>query len=258
MPETYEILDKQEDSNGNVQSYLVFWKDSGETERRSGNAFNQLLIEEELGDFIHSDEALKVSEDPEIIVQSRSNEHSFLLQLNGDIVETMPNTSADVLQGVKEAIDGDSSALEEIYTDIRSNNVRRDVINSLIYIFDDDKYRIDIVTNGWLIDDFFLVTWDAGLYSTERGPEESTLKRQNNEIVEADSNNEFFDLDRTEDVETDSVTLDGDEYLLTEREVLFLSKVEWLLDGPKYHPNNEHWGWLHHNKTSLDVSKYFE
>jgi hypothetical protein len=252
-PEQYEILDRQEDSNGDVQSYLLHWKESGRTERKAATPTNKLLIDEGLYDFLNNSEAIKVNEDPEIIVSSRSNEHSYLLRVDGDVVETTPHMSQDVLEGIDAAIDGNERHLLDVYQEIRANHVRQDVINALVHIFGEDRHRIQRVANGWLIDGFFVITWDAGLYSTQRGPEEDTMVRQGQEVVEADSSHEFVELDLTNGIESEEVTLDGDKYLLTEREMLFLAKAEWVLNGPKYHPNKSYWMDLHYNYTDLDI-----
>lgn len=252
-PEQYEILDTQEDSSGEVQSFLIYWPETGATERRAGNAHNKLLFQSGLYDFLHASEAIRVNEDPEIIVSSRSNEHSYLLRVKGDVVETTPHMSQDVLEGVDAAIDGNEQPLLDVYQDIRENHVRQDVINALVHLFGQDRHRIQRVANGWLIDGFFVITWDAGLYSTQRGPEEETMVRQGQEVVEADSSHEFVELDLTSNIESEEVTLDGETYLLTEREMLFLAKAEWVLNGPKYHPNKEYWFDLHYNYTDLDI-----
>lgn len=203
---------------------------------------DELPFEGGLHDFLAGEEALILSEaEPEVMIAPTSNEYCFILRVNGDTVETTPKQAEDVLRGIKDAaVDREFEKLVELYDEIRASQVRRDVINALHSTFDESE-RIERTPSGWLVDEFYIVDWSASMYAKTDNPDEADVKRSGSGVVEMDKSFEFVQLRMTRDVEPVTVSIGGEAFRLTEREMLFLAKINWLLDRRHYHPDREFW-----------------
>lgn len=244
----YTVADVSYDQDGEIEQFLLFWE-NGEPDTLRATPENVLLYDPEdelpmeggLQDFFDGESAIRVATDPTIIVSQSGDEYSYLLSINGSTVETTPNQADVLLDGVYESISEDNSnPLTELHRSILQNQVRRYVVNALHRTFG-ESHRIDIVANGWLVDEFYLVDWNANLYSNENDPDEDDYIRENGEAVETDTSYELVRLNKSMSSPTETVKIDGDEMTLTEREMLFLAKVMWLLDRRHYHPDEDFW-----------------
>jgi len=255
MSDVNTIIDKSFDHETGELLQFTIIDDSGQPQLIKANSENILLydplddlpLENGLYGFFEGEDALLLSEDPEIVVAPTSNEYCYLLKYNGRSVETTPKQSEDVLAGVKDAIiDEEMDNLLAVFDQIVSNQVRRPVMNALLSTFDQSG-RIDVTDRGWLIDDFYLVNWEASMYLKHNDPDESDYKRGGGSVRETDRAYEFIQLSMTRAIELVEVTVGGDEYRLSEREMLFLSKVKWMLNRRYHHPDQSFWKWSDHH-----------
>lgn len=248
----FTVADKSYNKEtGELEQFLVFWS-GGEPELKRASAENVLLFdpEEELPfengmyEFLNGKEALLLSEDPEIIVAPTGNEYAYILRVRGNTVETTPDQAEAVLQGVLDAAtDSNTDRIMSVYDDIMASSVRRRVINALYHTFDETN-RIEVASNGWLIDEFYLVDWTASIYTKEDDPDEGDYVRSGGQAVKKDDSYEFVHLRmhrNSRELEQIEVTISGDTYRLTEREMLFLAKVKWMLNRRHYHPDIPFW-----------------
>lgn len=235
---------------GELEQFLIFW-DGGEPDTRRATPENVLLFDPEdefpfeggLHDFLSGDKAIQVDDNPDVVVAQTGNEYSYIVAVDGDVIETTPGQAEKVLEAVYEAIaDGNSSKLKGLHNEILSEQVRRSVIDALRPTFD-DSYRISVKDNGWLVDNFFLVDWNGKMYTANSSKE--GYKPSGNTAVERDTTHEFVRLrSNLRQKKTETVILDGNEVELTEREMLFLAKVTWLLNREHYHPNEPFWNYV--------------
>ena len=79
------------------------------------------------------------------------------------------------------------------------------------------------------------------MYAKTDDPDEVDVMRSGSGIVEMDRSFEFVQLNMRRDVEPVEVRINGEVFRLTEREMLFLGKINWLLDRRHYHPDREFW-----------------
>lgn len=202
---------------------------------------NELPFENGMHGFLSGEQAIVLSDDPEVIVAPTNNEYCYILRVRGNTVETTPKQAQEVLQGVKDAaIDKQVSGLISLHDTIRSNQVRRYVVNALHETFE-DSHRINETGSGWLIDDFYLVNWEASMYVKHDDPDEPDVRRSGSDVVETDRSREFVELNIRRDIDPIEVGIGGDTYRLTEREMLFLAKVKWLLNRRHFHPDRPFW-----------------
>jgi hypothetical protein len=122
--------------------------------------------------------------------------------------------------------------------------VRQRLVNALRRTFDDGG-RIEIVSNGWLVDGFFVVDWNAKLYASNDDSDDGDYVREGGTAVKKDTSYEFVRLrHKLTEVDVDDVRVGDDVFSLTEREKLFLAKVTWLLNRRHYHPDASFWNFV--------------
>lgn len=248
----YEIGDLSYDrETGELTQFLVFWQD-GRPETKIASAENMLLFDPEdempfdggLHEFVSGEQVLKLSEEPLVLVSQTANEYSYIIQHGSTTIETTPEDADRVLRGIYEAVANENlSKIEDVFRDILSKQVRRSVVNTLRKTFDQHD-RIEVVANGWLVDGYYLVDWNAKMYLRDNDPDEGDYVRSGGGAVKKDTSYEFISFSRTgidRDTEPPDITIDGESVQLTEREMLFLAKVRWLLNRRHYHPDMAFW-----------------
>lgn len=204
---------------------------------------DELPFENGMREFLSGNEALVLQENsPTIMVAPTTNDYCYIIRVGDNTVETTPKQAESVLSSIRDAVvDRDVDQLINLYDTIMSSQVRRDVVNALHETFDEFD-RIDKNSNGWLVDDFYLVDWSASMYAKNDDPEEKDKIRGGaSGVKETDKSYEFVQLHLRRDTEPVEVSIDGDFYRLTEREMLFLAKIKWLLNRRAYHPDKPFW-----------------
>lgn len=243
-----EILDRSYDQETKELTQFLVLED-GEPQLKRATAANVLLYDPEdelpfengMYGFLQGDEAIVLSDDPTVIIAPTTSEKCYIIRVRDNTVETTPTQAQKVLEGVKRAaIDGDVDMLLDVYDNIMSKQVRRPVINAIHETFDEQS-RIEISDRGWLIDDFYLVNWEASLYLRHNDPEEGDYKRGGGGVTKTDRSYEFVQLDLHREIDPIEVQINGESYRLTEREMLFLAKVKWLLNRREHHPDKPFW-----------------
>lgn len=249
----FEVLDENRDKeSGELLSFLVI--EDGEPQLKRANPTNTLLYLHEMKEFLSGQHAVIVSEnDPEVIIAPTGNDMAYLIRVNGSTVETTPKQASDVLEALKDAVEADSSmerdaAIDEIvgvYDTIISTQVRRWLVRLLMRTFDDDEQqRIEEHERGWLVDGFYLVDWNANLYTIDDDHDEADHRVSGGTTQAVDRTHEFLKLSPNQSPEAHEVTVNGDSYRVSEREMLFLSKVRFMLDRRYYHNDKPFWSWV--------------
>jgi len=248
----FEILDRNRDQDtGDLLSFLVV--ENGEPVPKKATAENILLYEHGLKEFLSGRHAVIVSDDnPEVIIAPTGNDMAYLLRVNGSTVETTPAQAAEVLEGLKDAVEANNSmeradavdAIVSVYDTIISTQVRRWLVRALQTTFDDvERSRIEEHDRGWLIDGFYLVDWNANLYTVDDDPDEGDYEVGGGGARQVDKSYEFLRLTPQKSPEPMEVKVNGNSYRVSEREMLFLSKVRFMLDRRYYHPDTPFWKW---------------
>jgi hypothetical protein len=254
------IIDKSyNQETGELQQFTII-TDDGQPQLVKANDKNVLLYDPEnelpfddgLYGFLNGDDAILLSQnDPEVIVAPTENEYCYVLRVGGNTIETTPRQAENVLSGVKSAaIDGDIEAIVSVYDDVIANQVRRPVVNKLLGTFEKDD-RIQQTGSGWLIDDFYLVDWEASMYTKNDDPDENDVMRSGSGVVETDRSYEFIEVSIPREIDPIEVGIGGETFRLTEREMLFLSKVKWLLNRREHHADIPFWKWTD-KRASVD------
>lgn len=243
------VIDVSRDRDTGEITQFTIIDESGQPQLVKATPSNVLLydpaddlpFDNGLRSFFEGDEALVLSEEPDVMIAPTSNEYCYVLKVRTNAIETTPNQSDRVLTGIKDAIvNDDPKGLISLHQDIMDSQVRRAVINALRETFEKSD-RIAETPSGWLIDDFYLIDWTASMYTKNDDPDENDVRRSGSGVVETDRSYEFVQGNFQRDSEPVVVGIQGYSYRLTEREMLFLSKATWLLDRREYHPDMPFW-----------------
>jgi len=245
-----EVIDISRDKeSGDIAQFTII-NDTGQPELKKATPENVLLYDPEdklpfdngMRDFLSGNEALVFQDDdPTVMVAPTTNEYCYIVRVGDNTVETTPEQATEALSRIRDAaIDGDVQSLIELYDDIMSKQVRRGVVNALLDTFDESS-RIQKKSDGWLTDGFYLVDWTASMYAKHDDPDENDVIRGGGGVTETDRSYEFVQLSLNRDTEPVEVYIGGESFRLTEREILFLAKVKWLLDRRHYHPDTPMW-----------------
>jgi len=192
--------------------------------------------------FFNDGEALMLSEDdPQLYVVPTEDDNRFAIYYDGKMVETMPKQSVDVLEALYTAvIDKDIRDVLSVYDDIMSSQVRRNVINAIHPTFEESD-RIDVIERGWLIDDLLLIDWSASMYAKHDDPTEPDVVRKGDIVDTVDRSYEFVQLRTSLDITPVTIRIGDTRVRMTEREIMFLAKVRWVLNRRDYHPDVPFW-----------------
>lgn len=173
-------------------------------------------------------------------------------------LQTPPSRADNVLRGVRDAL-SEYSSLERIreeYQWVLKNNIRREVVEPLITMF--PQSSVVPSPEGWHIEGLFVVTWDARVFLLKNESEEGSFKVRGSETVKTDSC-EFISLTPQFDVEEliqsrkNTVTIDGTTHELGELELIFLSKVSWLINYRDNYSDDVFWDVIH---NSIERGRY--
>lgn len=248
----FEILDRNRDKeSGELLSFLVI--ENGEPQLKRATSENILLYEHGMKKFLSGQHAVIVSDDnPEVIVAPTGNDMAYLIRVNGSTVETTPKQASTMLESLKDAVEADNSiernnAIDRmvgLYDTIISTQVRRWLVRTLMTTFEPkERQRLTEDDRGWLIDGFYLVDWNANLYTIDDDHDEPDHKIGGGGTRTVDRTHEFLQLSPSKSPEPHEVSINGNSYRVSEREMLFLSKVRFMLDRRYYHPDKPFWGY---------------
>lgn len=243
-----EVLDRSYDDDGNITQFLLL--EEGQPVTKLATPENLLLYDPEdelpfdggMNDFLSGESALRLSEEPLVVVAQASDVYSYIVNVGGDVIETTPDDAERLLTALYDSIvESDTKSIRDIHANVMSTQVRQNLINTLHRTFD-ESHRVEIAPNGWLVDGFFVVDWNAKLYASNDDPDEGDYVRSGQQAVKKDTSYEFVRLHhRLSDVDVGEVFVNGESYSLTEREQLFLAKITWLLNRRHYHPDEAFW-----------------
>lgn len=205
---------------------------NGEKKPVKNTPKNKLLYDYGLYSFFRDGEQRVVSEEnPYISVQSLPRDDEYRLWVDDEDLSVVvpPSKSERLLRGIVDAFDHDDySKIEGVYSEILENQVRRQVVNGMSVMY--PQTEIATVAEGWIIRGLFKVTWDASVHLVGRDLDEGSYVRGGDGVRKTDESHDLLELDAESVPDPVSIRIGDDEYTLTEREMEFIAKVEYLLD----------------------------
>lgn len=237
----FEIIHRDYDRDGELSSMLVL--EDGEPTQINATPKNILLYEHGMRDFLSGDGLLQFGES---LYAGGNDGDGYVIVADGERITIPPKRDSEFLQIVADILEDDEtpSALAELHREIISGQVRRYVVNSLVHEFGESAFKITVQSNGWLLEGAILVDWNTNIYTVDKDDEGDYIRR-GGEVRQTDKSYEFIKLEsRTIDGYDIDVSLNGDVVSLTEKEIEFLGKVNFILGRWKYHPDVAFWEYV--------------
>jgi hypothetical protein len=213
-------------------TYLVEYAD-GDVEYEPNTLLNRTIFgagedEDSKWDELNGQNTFELDGDEIDVTLSLRNQTAYMTMAGTTV--NVSDEFAAVASSTLDALRGDQpEELAEIFLDTVDEQVRRGVVTEYLDRFPED--RIEITDDGWVVDDTFVVTYEAENYLTTDKP---IYHRQGGDMVEMDSSAEAVDLDLQFDGSKRMPTTSGSEHLLSTDEQRFLVTVETLLFPSDY------------------------
>lgn len=219
---------------------VIVEHDNGEIENVPLSPKNKLLFDKNLWGLLKKgDEILQIDGDPSVSIIPNDSATEFTIQVEGAqpihlgadqkqlLVETLEEAYDDTGDG-----DLDPRKLIDLRDDLMENRVRKEVVDYLAEMPPFSEYvengNIQIIGSGWLFYDELLLTWGREF----RHPN-TTSKARNGSIISPDAADSAYDVRFSGVMDnTHSVTIDGEGYRLTSKEMEFMAKALWAMKIP--------------------------
>lgn len=172
-----------------------------------------------------------ISEDnPYLAVKPGPYNDTYRLWVDSPIkpILTYSDQSKDVLRGIVQFAEQENpSPLVELYENVSESQINRD---SIMTLYDEGHLegdRIEPTADGFVVDDLFLITWEAKLYIYTDTWKDGAFTPQGNS---KDKPGQFqkITVNIDDDIEFESES--GVRYTLGELEQKFIYRLDWICD----------------------------
>lgn len=220
-------------NQGGSNAYLVrFGEEDYEMVNKTGR--NRLLLETDLLEAAEDGDLGFTEDSDAVLFEADLEADEYVIRVEGD--DDLPLPSEYEEEALTAYVERDWDELYDLYYSIMSDRVRVDVVSDLTSRFSDDQDRIETTRDGWVIDDAFVVRWDAENYLTE---EVEQHRVDGGDTVEIDETRQARVLNFPELPDSAEVENRGETLMLTNQELQFLATVECLLDPEEYLSDDE-------------------
>jgi len=123
--------------------------------------------------------------------------------------------------------DGDTVApILNLYDSIREDMIRDDVLEPFAAGFGD---KVEVRADGWFINGHLLLTFEGDFYH----PNTDSRQRSGQTVIGAGSSSTAYGvtIDSPERSMNRDISIDGEDYRLTDKEVTFLARFMWAVEN---------------------------
>lgn len=189
---------------------------------------NKLLYNKRIAEVLAGGTRYVLTDDPYRAVAT-DNFTTFRLWTEGEDAPPLyapPEYATDIIRAVREHRDAGSTTEFETVVDLLTTEYARPhVVNAVAGAALADE-PVRVVTEGWVIRDLFLLTWNGDVFPYSGDDADPTRWDQ-----EDDATPPLYALSSgaLADDHPPTLTLDGREYTVNQREQAFLTAARWLL-----------------------------
>jgi hypothetical protein len=133
----------------------------------------------------------------------------------------------DALAAVYEEHDGNSvQPILDLYDSIREDMIREDVLRPFADALSD---KVVVRDDGWFINGHLLLTLEGDMFH----PDTKSHKRSGSQCIPLGSKEDAYsvNIDNPSQSMSRSVSVDGEEYRLTTKEMHFIAKAMWSVEN---------------------------
>lgn len=219
----------------------IDWGDEKETIDIKATARNKMLFDRDefmfdgksLYSLLFGDEHSRavLMRDPYVAVKPGPYNDTYRIWVEDEVMDvlTPPSESKRVLDGIVIcAEDRTHIPLKNVCDDIIKNHINKNaVLNLLDSDYLDTEGRVEVKGDGLVVDDYFLLTWEAEFYVYTDQWKEGAFTPSGDSM---DKPGQFREI-TVEDIPDDFVmTLNGVNYQMTELEWVFTRRLYWILN----------------------------
>lgn len=209
----------------NPDAYLIKYRD-GTHDYEPSNPVNDLIFD---GDIKYTDVVGSFSfaiKDNHIYTHINPPENEWYIEYGGYKIEIPYGKREEVIEILGNRSPGQNVGEEllEIYNEITKNSSRRPVVESFMYRYPND--RVEVTDEGWIIDETFIVKYDASNEIIDVDP-----KSPHGDLIE---NSHAIELKINAEGKRKVKTKNGESIVLSEKEQEFLTTIEALLYPEEY------------------------
>jgi hypothetical protein len=216
----------------NLTNQLVMTADGSTETKTKSSSLNQLLYGHGLFGLLDRGDEIWMNngaeDEPKVTIIPGDDECYTLRIADGPDLTLGAHYKTDLveaMQSMYEENDGESVApLLELYESIRSNMIRDEILAPFLNVFND---KVAEKESGWFINGHLLLTYEGKFFH----PTTDSKERSGSTVIANGSNVEAYSVNirNPEEHMSRSITRDGEEYRLTDKEMRFLAKASWAI-----------------------------
>lgn len=152
-------------------------------------------------------------------------------------VLTPPSESKRVLEGIVDCTEYETHIpLKDMHDDIMENQVNRSALLNLLDNGFFEEERIEPKGDGFVIDDYFLLTWESKFHIFTEQWKEGAFTPSGNP---KEKPGEFREITVKNDLDDCYMELNGVNYHMSEKEWVFVRRLQWILNWKENMDNSE-------------------
>lgn len=214
-------------------SWLIMTPDGSTETKTKSSDLNKLLYGHDLFALLEFGDEIWVKDPPEeksVTIIPGEDAMCYTLRVEGlpdlSLGEHHKTKLIEAMAKIYDEYDGESvTPLLDLYDSIRSDMAREKVLSIFL---DALSEKVEERDNGWFINGHLLLTYEGEMYH----PSTHSRKRSGGRVVSEGSSTQAYSIrdyaNVTEDMRRE-VTLNGEKYRLTDREMKFVGKAMWAI-----------------------------
>lgn len=216
----------------NATNWLVMTDEGGTTTKTKSSDLNQLLYGHDLWGLLDTGDEIWQSSGAEneqrVTIIPGDNECYTIRPENSPDLTLGAHHKTDLVDAMArmyEDLDGESVApIMRLYDRIRADMIRDDVLEPFAEAFGD---KVAVREAGWFINGHLLLTFEGEFYH----PGTESRQRSGSGVIGARSEEAYsINLNALEDDMARDITLKGEDYRLTNKEMKFLTRAMWAVE----------------------------
>lgn len=204
---------------------------NGTIETVTKSAHNRLLYEYDLWGLLkNGSEIVQIEDDTDgtrVTITPNDDSTEFTLQVDDtEPLHIGEHHTADLVEALVDVYDRDEGVepLVTLFHDIRENRVREEVMQAMGEMAPFEA-AVTVQNDGWLIHGHLLLTWDQEFHHPN-----TTTRTVHGSAVSPGSSEPAYKMNfRSKSPNNRTITVDGAEYLLTDKEMEFLARALWAI-----------------------------
>jgi hypothetical protein len=218
----------------NATNWLVLTEDGGTATKTKSSDLNQLLYGHGLWGLLDTGNEIWMHEGADdeqkvTIIPGEDECYTIRPENAPDLTIGAHHKTdlVDAMASMYDNYDGESIApILDLYDSIREDMIRDEVLEPFAEAFSD---KVEVRADGWFLNGHLLLTFEGEFYH----PNTDSRRRSGQSVIGAGSSSTAYgvSISNPEEAMSRDITLNGEDYRLTDKEVKFLARVVWAIEN---------------------------